>query len=167
MEFPGLIDHQRRMQIALKQARLAFEAGEVPVGACIFHGNELVAQAHNQVETLKDPTAHAEMIAITQAASAVGDWRLADCTLYVTKEPCPMCAGAIVLARVPAVYWGMTDPLRGGAISRFSIFQSAELNHRVQHQAGLLEEDCKGLVQDFFKRLRKAGNAAPAPDDPG
>ena len=118
------------MRAALRQARRAAEAGEVPVGAAIYHNGHLIAQAHNQVEMLKDPTAHAEMIAITQAANSLGDWRLENCVLYVTKEPCPMCAGAIVLARLPIVVWGMTDPVRGGAISRFQILQNESLNHR-------------------------------------
>lgn len=142
------------MRVALRQAQRAADAEEVPVGAAIFHNGRLVAQAHNQVELLKDPTAHAEMIAITQAANALGDWRLADCVLYVTKEPCPMCAGAIVQARIPVVVWGMTDPIRGGAASRFQILQSAELNHRTSYFAGIMEEECKAVMQSFFKSLR-------------
>lgn len=160
-KFPeGWIPDEYAMRAALRQARRAAEAGEVPVGAVIYHGTRLIAQAHNQVEMLKDPTAHAEMIAITQAASALGDWRLEDCVLYVTKEPCPMCAGAIVLARLPVVVWGMTDPQRGGAVSRFQILQSDALNHRVVFHAGLLEEECTGVMKDFFRQLRKAA-AAP------
>lgn len=142
------------MRVALRQARIAAKAEEVPVGAAIYHNGHLIAQAHNQVEMLKDPTAHAEMIAITQAANSLGDWRLNECVLYVTKEPCPMCAGAIVLARLPVVVWGMTDPVRGGAVSRFQILQSAELNHRTSFFGGLLEEECKAVMQDFFKSLR-------------
>lgn len=144
------------MRVAIRQAERAARLGEVPVGAAIFRGAQLLAQAHNQVEMLKDPTAHAEMIAITQAASALGDWRLTECVLYVTKEPCPMCAGAIVLARIPMVVWGASDPFRGGAVSRFNIFQSAALNHRVQFRAGFLEEPCRLLLQQFFKDLREA-----------
>lgn len=145
---------ERYMQIALRQAFRAAEAGEVPVGAVIVQDGRLVGQAHNQVETLKDPTAHAEIIAITQAAAALGDWRLLDTTLYVTKEPCPMCAGAIVLARIPRVVWGMNDPLRGGAVSRFQILDSRELNHRPMCLPGVLEEDCTKLVKDFFRDRR-------------
>lgn len=155
------------MRAALRQARKAAEAGEVPVGAAIFHRGHLIAQAHNQVEMLKDATAHAEMIAITQAANALGNWRLEDCVLYVTKEPCPMCAGAMVLARLPVVVWGMTDPLRGGAISRFQILQCDALNHRVNFFTGILEEECCAVIKDFF-RARRAEKAAAAaePDAP-
>ena len=153
-EPPGMAVHEARMRMALRQARQAEEAGEVPVGAVIFNGGELAGQAWNQTRTLKDPTAHAEMIAITQAASAAGDWRLVDSILYVTKEPCPMCAGAIVLARIPLVVWGMSDPLRGGAVSRFQILQSAELNHRAEVIAGVLEEECADLIKKFFKKRR-------------
>ncbi|HPA79124.1 MAG TPA: nucleoside deaminase, partial [Kiritimatiellia bacterium] len=105
------------MRMALRQAEAAAEAGEVPVGAVIVHNGEVIGRAHNQVELLKDPTAHAEILAITQAAQALGDWRLLDTVLYVTKEPCPMCAGAIMLARIPKVIWGVDDPQRGGAVS--------------------------------------------------
>jgi tRNA(adenine34) deaminase len=142
------------MRVALRQARQAAALKEVPVGAAIFRGGTLLGQAHNQVETLKDPTAHAEMIAITQAASALGDWRLTGTVLYVTKEPCPMCAGAIVLARIPLVVWGVTDPARGGAVSVFNILQSKTLNHRTEFVAGFLEEECRSLLQAFFKELR-------------
>jgi len=149
--------HRWHMRKALQLARKAAAADEVPVGAVIVREGKIIAQAYNQVELLKDPTAHAEMIAITQAASAVGDWRLTECVLYVTKEPCPMCAGAIVLARIPTVVWGMSDPLRGGAISRFNILQSDTLNHRVECITGVLENECKKVIQEFFKRRREEG----------
>ena len=148
--------HERYMRLALRQAMMAADAGEVPVGALIVHGDEIVGKAHNQVEMLKDPTAHAEILAITQAAAALGDWRLTDTVLYVTKEPCPMCAGAIVLARIPLVVWGVMDPLRGGAVSRFGILQSDQLNHRPETLTGVLEEDCKAVLQNFFKERRKS-----------
>lgn len=151
---PGMEIHEARMRMALRQAKQAAEAGEVPVGAVIYNGGELAGQAWNQTQLLKDPTAHAEMLAITQAASAAGDWRLTDSILYVTKEPCPMCAGAIVLARIPLVVWGMSDPLRGGAVSRFQILQSAELNHRAEVLTGVLEEECTTLVKAFFRKRR-------------
>ena len=151
---PKTTIHTRFMRLALKQAVLAADREEIPVGAVIVHEGKLVGQAHNQVEMLKDPTAHAEMIAITQAASALGDWRLTDTVLYVTKEPCPMCAGAIVLARIPLVVWGMPDPLRGGAVSVFNILQSPGLNHRADHLSGILEDECKELMQAFFRRRR-------------
>ncbi|NCA81633.1 MAG: nucleoside deaminase [Opitutae bacterium] len=146
--------HEARMRLALRQAKRAAAAGEVPVGAVIYNGGELAGQAWNQTRTLKDPTAHAEMIAITQAASAAGDWRLVDSILYVTKEPCPMCAGAIMLARIPLVVWGMSDPQRGGAVSRFQILQSAELNHRSEVLPGVLEDECSALIKEFFKKRR-------------
>lgn len=146
--------HRWFMRKALRLAERAAENDEVPVGAVIVKDGHQIASAWNQVEMLKDPTAHAEMIAITQATAAVGDWRLTDTILYVTKEPCPMCAGAIVLARIPLVVWGMSDPLRGGAISHFGIFQSENLNHRVNCITGVLEEECKAIVQDFFRRRR-------------
>lgn len=149
----------RYMRMALRLAVLAAEEGEVPVGAVIIHKERgLIGRAHNQTETLKDPTAHAEILAITQAAAALGDWRLLDTTLYVTKEPCPMCAGAIVLARIPNVVWGMTDPERGGAVSQFPILNSPQLNHRPECVAGVLEEDCRAVVQAFFK-ARRAGQS--------
>lgn len=146
---------EAHMRVALRQARLAAEADEVPIGAAIYQGERLLGQAHNQTETLKDPTAHAEMIAITQAASALGDWRLTDTVLYVTKEPCPMCAGAIVLARIPIVVWGVSDPLRGGAASVFGIVQHPALNHRARVIAGFLEEECKAILVDFFRARRR------------
>ena len=153
-ESPGMAVHEARMRQALRQAKLAAEAGEVPVGAVVYNGGELAGQAWNQTRMLKDPTAHAEMLAITQAASAAGDWRLVDSILYVTKEPCPMCAGAIVLARIPLVVWGMSDPLRGGAVSRFQILRTAELNHRSEVLTGVLEEECAALIKEFFRKRR-------------
>ena len=157
--------HEARMRMALRQAKLAAEAGEVPVGAVIYNGGELAGQAWNQTRMLKDPTAHAEMLAITQAASAAGDWRLTDSILYVTKEPCPMCAGAIVLARIPLVVWGMSDPLRGGAVSRFQILQSAELNHRAMVLPGVLEEECTKIIREFFKKRRREGRLTGMEED--
>jgi len=145
---------ERWMQQALRQAHMAHADGEVPVGAVIMRGGELLGQAHNQVERLHDPTAHAEMIAITQAASALGDWRLLDTVLYVTKEPCPMCAGAIVLARIPRVVWGVSDPVRGGAVSRFNILDNPHLNHRPECVSGILEDECRAIVQSFFREKR-------------
>lgn len=131
------------MRLAIRQAAAAMDEGDVPVGAVITRGGRLIAQAHNQVELLKDPTAHAEMIAITQAASAVGDWRLADTTLYVTKEPCRMCSGAISLARIPRVVFGAKDPDNAGPMLSSEIIP------------GLLEEECKMMLQGFFRELRK------------
>ncbi|MDD2236950.1 MAG: tRNA adenosine(34) deaminase TadA [Kiritimatiellae bacterium] len=146
--------HAWTMRMALREAQTAFEQGEVPVGAIIMHHGELIAKAHNQTELLKDPTAHAEMLAITQATSALGDWRLQDCTLYVTKEPCPMCAGAIILARLPLVVWGVDDPKRGGASSVFNILQHPQLNHRSEIIRGVLEDESRILLQRFFRERR-------------
>lgn len=147
--------HEARMRRALRQAELAAAEGEVPVGAVVYWGERLVGQARNQTRTLKDPTAHAEMLAITQAAAAVGDWRLTDCALYVTKEPCAMCAGAAVLARLALVAWGAPDPLRGGAVSRFRILQTPELNHRPEILEGVLGEECAEGLRAFFRARRE------------
>jgi tRNA(adenine34) deaminase len=151
------------MQLALREARISYDHDEVPVGAIIVRNGAVIGRAHNQTELLKDPTAHAEMIAITQAAAAVGDWRLTESTLYVTKEPCPMCAGAIVLARIPEVVFGVADPLRGGAVSVFSILDHPQLNHRSKIVAGVLKDPCHALLQDFFRRKRHPeGKQQPA-----
>lgn len=143
------------MRMALRQAQIAAEAGEVPCGAVIVKDGKVIGKAHNQTETLNDPTAHAEVLAITQATQAVGNWRLNGAVMYVTKEPCPMCAGALVLARIEKVIWGMTDPIRGGAISKFQILNTADLNHRVEVETGLMENDCKAIMQGFFQELRR------------
>ena len=157
--------HRWFMRKAIYLAQKAAEADEVPCGAVITHNGKLIAQAYNQTEMLKDPTAHAEMIAITQAASALGDWRLTDTVMYVTKEPCPMCAGAIVLARIPTVVWGMSDPKRGGALSQFNILQSENLNHRVECITGILEMECMAQMQEFFQRRRKEKQKERAVDE--
>lgn len=154
--------HERYMLSALREAELAQAEGEVPAGCVIVHRGEspdarprLIARAHNQVERLKDPTAHAEMIAITQAAAALGDWRLVNTVLYVTKEPCAMCAGAIVLARIPQLVFGAPDPKRGGAVSVFNIVQHPDLIHRCDVTAGVLEEECRLIIQEFFRKRRQ------------
>lgn len=164
--------HEKHMRAALRQAEKAFEAGEVPTGCVIIDmlpvktGGlpRLIGAAHNQTELLKDPTAHAEMIAITQAASARSDWRLTDTVLYVTKEPCAMCAGAIVLARIPLIVFGLPDPKRGGAVSVFNIVDHPQLNHRADVISGILEDECRGMLQSFFQ-ARRAG-AKLNNDDP-
>lgn len=142
------------MREALKQARIAAETDEVPVGAVIVHENRIIAKAHNQIEMLKDPTAHAEMIAITQAANALSCKWLYDCTLYVTIEPCSMCAGAIVLARMKRIYYGAVDPKTGACGSVTNIVQDDRLNHRVEVSGGLLEEECGRLLTTFFREKR-------------
>ena len=135
---------------ALRQARRAFAAEEVPVGAVIVRAGRIIARACNQVELLKDATAHAEMLAITQAEEAVGDWRLTDATLYVTKEPCPMCAGAIVHARLARVVFGASDPKAGAAGSALNLLQFPSLNHQCEITAGVREPECRELLRAFF-----------------
>ena len=149
--------HHPMMMQALQQAQLAYDEDEVPVGAIIVHKDRVIAAAHNQRETLKDPTAHAEMIAITQAAEALQSWRLLDCTLYVTLEPCPMCAGAIVQARIPTVIFGTTDPKAGAAHSLYQITNDSRLNHQATVIGGVLKEECKSILQEFFRQQRSLG----------
>jgi tRNA(adenine34) deaminase len=139
---------------ALRQAARADAADEVPVGAVVVRGGRIIARAHNQVELLKDATAHAEMIVLTQAQQAVGDWRLTDCTLYVTKEPCPMCAGAIVHTRLARVVFGAADPKAGAAGSAMNLLQFPTLNHRCEITARVCEEECRSLLKQFFARQR-------------
>jgi tRNA(adenine34) deaminase len=145
---------------ALRQARRAYEAEEVPIGAVVVREGRVIARAWNQVETLKDATAHAEMLAITQAENAVGDWRLTDCDLYVTKEPCPMCAGALVHARLRRVIFGCPDVKGGAAGGWINLLQAEPLNHRCEIASGVRGEECAGLLKAFFIERRKgvAGN---------
>jgi tRNA(adenine34) deaminase len=149
--------HEAFMRMALAQAQAALEQDEVPVGAVIVHNGRVIGAAYNQREQLRDPTAHAEMIAITQAAQAVGDWRLEGCTLYVTLEPCPMCAGAIVQARIPLVVYGATDPKAGAVKSLYELLSDPRLNHRCQIVPGVLATECGALLTQFFVRQRAAG----------
>lgn len=142
------------MQNALRCARKAAAADEVPIGAVIVRNGEVVARAWNQVELLKDATAHAEMLAITQAEAAVGDWRLNECDLYVTKEPCPMCAGAIVLARLRRVVFGCPDPKSGAAGGWINLLQSEPLNHRCQVTSGVLGDESAAMLRQFFGKKR-------------
>lgn len=146
--------HEHFMRMALRQAKIAAENKEVPVGAVIVREHTILGQAWNQVELLKDPTAHAEILAITQAAEALGDWRLTDTVLYVTKEPCAMCSGAIVQSRIPRIVYGTPDPERGGARSLFNILDNPRLNHRCKIISGILENDCLAVLQDFFREKR-------------
>src|SRR6266436_10428655 len=140
---------------ALRQANRAYEAVEVPIGAVVAREGRIIARAFNQVELLKDATAHAEMLAMTQAEEAVGDWRLNDCTLYSTKEPCPMCAGAIVHVRLPRVVYGASDPKAGAAGSALNLLQFPTFNHRCDITAGVREPECRALLQSFFAQQRK------------
>lgn len=139
---------------ALRQALKAYEAEEVPVGAVVVRNGRIIARAYNQVEMLKDATAHAEMIAITQAEESVGDWRLNDCTLYVTKEPCPMCAGAIVHVRFQRVVFGLGDPKGGAAGGALNLLHFPGLNHKAEITAGVREEECRHIIQSFFSEQR-------------
>ena len=139
---------------AIRQALRAYEAEEVPVGVVVVREGRIIARAFNQVEMLRDATAHAEMLAITQAEECVGDWRLNDCTLYVTKEPCPMCAGAIVHARVGRVVFGVTDVKAGAAGSVMNLLQFPTLNHRSEITSGVRGEECRNLLQTFFAEQR-------------
>ncbi len=139
---------------ALRQAHRAYEAEEVPVGAVVVRAGRIIARAFNQVEMLKDATAHAEMLALTQAENALGDWRLTDCVLYVTKEPCPMCAGAIVHTRLARVVFGAFDPKGGAGGSAMNILQFPTLNHRCDVASGILEPECRGLLKAFFEEQR-------------
>lgn len=151
-------DDSTFMTEALKEARLAFEEDEVPVGCVIVHEGRLIGRAHNQRERLNDPTAHAEMIAITQAAAALERWRLTGCTVYVTVEPCAMCAGALVLARADRLVFAARDEKAGACGTLFNIVQDPRLNHRVEITEGVLAEEATQLLRDFFRRRRIAEN---------
>src|SRR5205823_5921753 len=154
--------HLAHMEMALEDAGLAIAEDEVPVGAVIVSMERgVIARAHNQREQLQDPTAHAEMIAITQAAAALHSWRLEKCILYVTLEPCPMCAGAIVQARLPYVVYGAADPKAGACDTLYRITSDARLNHRSEIIAGVLADRCAAILSDFFARKRAGGKAVP------
>ncbi|MGH7180137.1 MAG: tRNA adenosine(34) deaminase TadA [Tepidisphaeraceae bacterium] len=150
---------EQLMREALLQAERALEGGEVPIGCVVLDDitGEIIARAHNSREIAHDPTAHAEIIALRQAASARGHWRLTDCTLVVTLEPCPMCAGALVNARVPRLIYGCDDPKAGAVRTLFQICTDARLNHRVQITAGVLADECAAILSGFFQTQRAAG----------
>jgi tRNA(adenine34) deaminase len=149
--------HEHFMRLALAEAEAALQENEVPIGAVIAHAGHVVAAAHNQREQLRDPTAHAEMIAITQAAEALGSWRLEGCTLYATLEPCPMCAGAIVQARVPLVVYGAADPKAGAVQTLFQLLSDRRLNHQAQIVPGVLAQECGAVLTRFFQEQRRLG----------
>jgi tRNA(adenine34) deaminase len=155
-------DHERWMRLALDEAAAAEALGEVPVGAVVVRAGELVARGHNLTHTLQDPSAHAEMVAIRRAAQIIGHWRLLDCTLYVTLEPCTMCSGAIVLARVPRLVYGAPDPKAGMTGSLGNLVQHPRLNHRVDLVGGVLERACGDVLRAFFRARRRR----PEPDAP-
>ena len=142
------------MQMAIERARIAEENGDVPIGAVIVYGDQVIGRAYNQREQLNDPTAHAEIIALTQAAAALENWHLNGCTIYVTLEPCPMCAGALVLARMDRLVYGCDDPKAGACKSLYNIVQDERLNHRLEVTAGVLAEDCSRILQEFFAQRR-------------
>jgi tRNA(adenine34) deaminase len=145
---------EKYMRIALQEASAALDHGDVPVGAVIVHEGVIIARAHNQREQLKDPTAHAEMVALTQAAAAREAWRLTGCTLYVTVEPCVMCAGALVLARITRLVYGADDPKAGACASLYRIPSDPRLNHSIETVSGVLAEESAGLLREFFRARR-------------
>src|SRR6059036_1825286 len=146
------------MREALRQAQKAYEADEVPVGAVVVRAGKIIARACNQIELLKDATAHAEMLALTQAEAGVGDWRLTDCNLYVTKEPCAMCAGALVHTRIRRVIFGCADPSAGCAGSMMNLLQMPGLNHRCEITSDVLQKECAAILHDFFRERRNSSN---------
>ena len=150
------MDDQDRfyMGVALDEAQKAYKLGEVPIGAVVVRHGEIIGRGHNMREKWNDPTAHAEMIAIREACEQAGGWRLTESALYVTIEPCPMCAGAMVLARLPRLVYGARDPKGGAVDSLFDLVRREELNHRVEVTAGILEEECRAIMQKFFRELR-------------
>jgi tRNA(adenine34) deaminase len=148
-------EHSYWMELALREAEIAGRRKEVPVGAVIVQNGVVIGKGSNQIEMLQDPTAHAEMIALTAAASHLESRRLEKCTLYVTLEPCPMCAGAIVLARLPLLVFGAYDPKAGACSSLYTITNDIRLNHRVHTIGGVLEEKCGGILKEFFLAQRK------------
>lgn len=152
---------QLRMKMALNAARQAWDEGDTPVGAVIYHGERLIGKSWNQREALQDPTAHAEILAITQAASALGSWRLNECTLYVTLEPCPMCAGAIMQARIGRLVYGAFDPKAGACGSLLDITGCTKLNHRVEITSGVLAEECGDILREFFRQRRRENKGLP------
>ena len=146
--------HHDFMAIALGEARIAADHGEIPVGAALVKGGEVIARGHNRRVETGDPTAHAEVLVLREAGNRTGDWRLEGATLYVTLEPCPMCAGAIVLARVKSVVFGASEPRAGAGGSAYNILEDGTLGHRVEVVAGVMEEECRRLLQGFFDDLR-------------
>src|SRR5579862_8677988 len=152
---------------ALRQAARAYEAEETPVGAVVVREGRIIARACNQVELLKDATAHAEMLALTQAEEAIGDWRLNGCTLYVTKEPCPMCAGAMVHVRLARVVFGVSDPKAGAAGGALNLLQFPSLNHRCEITGGVREPECRALLQSFFANQRQKADEQRKPSGEG
>jgi len=150
-----MIDDVLFMMIALEEARKAFDKAETPVGAIVVKDGEVIARAHNLRETLQDPTAHAEIIAIKDASQKLGRWRLTDCSIYVTLEPCAMCAGAMVLARIQRLVYGTSDPKSGAVGSLMNLLSDERLNHKVDVESGVLAKECGDILSDFFSSRRK------------
>ena len=148
-------DFEAYMGAAFREAEAALDEGEVPVGCVIVHDGRIIGRGHNQRETLNDPTAHAEMIAITQAAAALESWRLLNCTMYVTLEPCAMCAGALVLSRLPRVVYGASDPRAGACGTLMDIVRDPRLNHRVEVHSAVMGDRCAAILKDFFRAKRR------------
>jgi tRNA(adenine34) deaminase len=151
-------EDEKYMKLAIEQAQIAEENGDVPIGAVIVYKNQIIGKAYNQREQLQDPTAHAEIIALTQAAAFLESWRLHGSTMYVTLEPCPMCAGALVLARIDRLVYGCDDPKTGAVKSLYNIVNDERLNHTINVMFGILAEECSGLLQQFFQRRRIENN---------
>ena len=158
MNLKDILFKDNHMKEALKEAQKASIKGEVPVGAVIIKEGKVIARAHNLREKNNDPTAHAEIIAIKKAAKKLGGWRLSGCDMYVTLEPCTMCAGAMIHARISKVYFGTDDPKAGAAGSILDIFGETRFNHKVEVESGILENECSGILKDFFKNLRGKKN---------
>jgi tRNA(adenine34) deaminase len=150
-----LLPDEYFMRAALRQAQKAHAGNEVPVGSVVVRDGKIIARAYNQVELLKDATAHAEMLALTAAEAAVGDWRLTDCHVYVTKEPCAMCAGALVHTRIQRVIFGCADASTGAAGSMINLLQMPAFNHRCEITSGVLQKECAAILQDFFRKRRE------------
>jgi tRNA(adenine34) deaminase len=156
------LSHEHWMKVALREAQRAYDVKEVPVGAIVVHNGEIIGRGYNQMEHLQDPTAHAEMIAITAAANHLNSRRLERCTLYVTLEPCPMCAGAIVLARIPTLVFSTFDPNAGACGTLYTITEDRRLNHSVHVISGICEKESETLLKDFFKKMRMTAKSRPS-----
>ena len=156
-------DDEGGMRVALREASASAEAGEVPVGCVIVHEGVVIARGHNQVESLQDATAHAEILAIGAASNALGSWRLHECTMYVTLEPCAMCAGAIILARLGRLVYGASDPKAGACGSVLDVIHEPRLNHRVETTGGVLAEECGAVLREFFVRKRRQAESQSEP----
>ena len=150
-----MANDQKWMKEALKEAKVAFSKKEVPIGAVVVYEDQVIGRGHNQIESLNDATAHAEVLAITAASNGLNSWRLTGCTLYVTAEPCIMCAGAIFLARIDRLVFGAFDPKKGGAGSLYNILKDERLNHQAEVVSGVLEKECSNILSIFFEEIRK------------